>query len=157
MKIIIDTREQLPFQFEGIETIVDTLPTGDYSIEGLRHSVAVERKSLQDLLGCIGKQRERFEAELMRLRGYRHQMVIVEEPFEKILSGEYRHDGAIRSQVHPNAAISTICAWQGRLGVPFMFFDGRESAQKFLIEWFRQIVKGYVKQTEGIINKKIEA
>lgn len=47
MRILIDTREQLPYQFENSE--VGTIPVGDYSICGLENHVAVERKELNDL------------------------------------------------------------------------------------------------------------
>lgn len=73
MKIIIDTREQRPFAFLGqngdIETERGTLSLGDYSLAGLTDRVAVERKSLADLVMCLGKERERFQRELMRAAG----------------------------------------------------------------------------------------
>ena len=54
MKIIIDSREQRPFDFLSqngdIETERGTLDTGDYSVAGLESRVAVERKSLADLV-----------------------------------------------------------------------------------------------------------
>ena len=69
MKIIIDTREQRPFAFLGqngdIETERGTLSLGDYSLAGLTDRVAVERKSLADLVTGLGKERERFQRELM--------------------------------------------------------------------------------------------
>ena len=57
MKIVIDTREQAPFpfsgeQYRGTETAFGTLDTGDYSLAGLTDKVAVERKSLPDLVAC---------------------------------------------------------------------------------------------------------
>lgn len=72
MKIIIDTREQTPFDFGKFEcpVVTDTLATGDYSLTGLEDRVAAERNSLDDLLGClIGEGRERFERELVRAAG----------------------------------------------------------------------------------------
>jgi len=63
MKITQDTREQTPFTFDGYtcEIQTGTLPTGDYSLAGLVDRCAVERKSLDDLLGCLmGSGRERF-------------------------------------------------------------------------------------------------
>ncbi len=57
--IIIDTREQAPFTFEGYETKIATLKTGDYSLEGFEDKVAVERKSKADAYGCVGGSRMR--------------------------------------------------------------------------------------------------
>jgi ERCC4-type nuclease len=47
--ILIDTREQRPLDFGSQLTRRATLATGDYSVEGLADSVAIERKSLADL------------------------------------------------------------------------------------------------------------
>jgi ERCC4-type nuclease len=58
---IIDTREQLPLDLSPLGSTSGTLATGDYSVKGLEHVVAVERKSLADLLGCVGQHRERFD------------------------------------------------------------------------------------------------
>ncbi|MCL2012618.1 MAG: hypothetical protein FWG75_07530 [Cystobacterineae bacterium] len=62
VKILIDTREQCGFTFKherytGTEVEVGTLDTGDYSLVGLTDRVAVERKSLADLVACLGRER----------------------------------------------------------------------------------------------------
>ena len=46
---IQDTREQLPLDLHPLRVEVGTLATGDYSVLGLEHVVAVERKGLSDL------------------------------------------------------------------------------------------------------------
>ncbi len=63
---VIDTREQLPLDLTPLRAVEGTLTTGDYSVVGLEHVVAIERKSLPDLLGCIGRARQ-----LARLDGQR--------------------------------------------------------------------------------------
>ena len=55
---IIDTREQLPLDLAPLRMKRGTLATGDYSIKGMEHVVSLERKSLDDLLGCIGHDQE---------------------------------------------------------------------------------------------------
>ena len=59
MVIIIDTREQLPYSFD-VPSEVATVPVGDYSIAGLEHRIGIERKELNDLIGCLCKGREKF-------------------------------------------------------------------------------------------------
>ncbi|MDD2967544.1 MAG: ERCC4 domain-containing protein [Desulfovibrionaceae bacterium] len=70
MRVIIDSREQSPFAFHnekyGVEKAVGTLSIGDYSLAGLEDHIAVERKSLPDLVLCLGRERDRFERELQR-------------------------------------------------------------------------------------------
>ena len=63
MKLLIDTREQKPFSFERYQVEIEraTLPAGDYSLPGFEQCVAIERKELNDLIGCLCTGRERFE------------------------------------------------------------------------------------------------
>ena len=65
--VLIDRREQHAWRFENLPSELGTLDTGDYSVRGLEHLVAVERKTLDDLLGCCGRERDRFKRELARL------------------------------------------------------------------------------------------
>jgi DNA excision repair protein ERCC-4 len=67
---ICDTREQLPLCLEPLRVQSGTLDTGDYSLSGCEHIVRIERKSLDDLLGCVGRDRERFDREVQRLLAY---------------------------------------------------------------------------------------
>jgi ERCC4-type nuclease len=114
---IIDSREQkpLPLKFgeSEIKTEVGTLYTGDYSIKGLERHVAIERKSLDDLMGCIGKHRERFDKEIQRMLGYPVRALVVESTWREIESGLYR------SKIHPNAAMGSLLGWVA-LGIPVL-------------------------------------
>ena len=60
--IIIDTREQLPFEFEMSET--KTLNIGDYSIAGFEDNIAIERKSITDAVGSVLGGMKRFLREI---------------------------------------------------------------------------------------------
>lgn len=72
-------------------------------------------------MGCIGHQRERFERELQRMLAFPVRAVVVEGTFSQIELQQYR------SQIHPNAAIGSILAWQAK-GIPFYFWDNAEIA-----------------------------
>lgn len=121
---VIDTREQAPFDLAPLKQISGTLPTGDYSIVGLEHVVAVERKSLQDLIGCIGKGRERFEREIQRLMAYPVRALVVEANWSNIELKQYR------GQVNPNAALGSIYGWMAK-GLPVYMAGDRNRAQEF--------------------------
>jgi len=88
MKILVDSREQLPFGFDrfpDVETITGTLATGDYSIPGFESVIAIERKELNDLIACLqGAERRRFERELVRGAQLKHFFVLVEASLEDI-------------------------------------------------------------------------
>jgi hypothetical protein len=82
IRFLIDTREQRPLvfgqpirtdYFSSASTQMTTLREGDYSVALHDHmplAIRLERKGLGDLYGCIGRERERFERELQRLRIY---------------------------------------------------------------------------------------
>lgn len=124
LTVIVDSREQLPWDFGPMKCERGTLPTADYSILGLEHQIAVERKSLPDLLGCIGGGRERFERELQRLLAYPARALIVESTWAEIERGDWRQ------QVDRNAALGSLIGWCA-MGIPVIMAGHREAAQQF--------------------------
>ena len=87
MVIIRDTREQNGYTFGFLpqdQVKVGTLPTGDYSIEGLEDQVTIERKSLADAFGTIGGQRKRFQRELERMTSFKYAAVVIEADWPTI-------------------------------------------------------------------------
>ncbi len=119
--VIVDTREQRPFDLSPLKMISGTLPTGDYSVVGLQQEIAIERKSLSDLLGCIGQERERFEREIKRLQAYPCRAVIVEATWHQL------HEGKWRAHVRAEAAIGSVYGWIAS-GVPFVFAGDSKAA-----------------------------
>ena len=121
--VAIDDREKLPYAFSGIradacdgrrplavQTVRAHLPTGDYSIVGHEvDGIAVERKSLEDLFGTLGQNRERFERELERLSAYRVAAVICEATWETMLG-----DPPPFSQLLPKTVHRSVIAWMQR-------------------------------------------
>ena len=126
ISIIIDTREQHPYLFDAwkANTSVAGLPAGDYSLPGFEDRAAVERKSLDDLVGCLmGKDRERFERELARGRAYELFAVVIEANLQDIARGVYT------SNMKPEAALQSITAFYIRYGVPFLFCGHRAGGE----------------------------
>lgn len=77
--MLIDTREQRPLAFgPDVDTERVTLCTGDYSVTGCTDIARVERKSLPDLVACVGRDRERFENELRRLDAFPVRALVIE-------------------------------------------------------------------------------
>ncbi len=124
LTVIIDNREQLPWNLAPMKTERGTLPTADYSILGLEHQIAVERKSLADLLGCIGGGRDRFERELQRLLAYPSRALIIESTWAEIERGDWRQ------QVDKNAAMGSLIGWCA-MGIPVIMAGNRELAEHF--------------------------
>lgn len=118
---IIDTREQLPYTLSPLQTVRGALDTGDYSICGCEQYIALERKSLDDLVSCCGTERERFEREIMRLLAYPSRAVIVEASWAQMDMGGWR------SRISASSVTGSVLSWMA-LGVPFLFAGDRMSA-----------------------------
>ncbi|SNS03175.1 ERCC4 domain-containing protein [Humidesulfovibrio mexicanus] len=138
MKIICDTREQAPFGFVSYdcEMVAGTLTTGDYSLAGLLDRCAVERKSLDDLLGCLtGEGRERFERELARASGLECFAVVVEASMQDMAEGRYR------SRMKPHAALQSVLAFQVRHSCPFIWCGNRAGAEYATYHFLRHYLR----------------
>lgn len=125
MKLLVDTREQKPFAFERFQVEVEraTLPAGDYSLPGFEDRVAIERKELNDLIGCLTSGRDRFERELSKLRFYDLAAVVVEASLEDVSKGRYR------SEMKPHAALQSIFSFCVQYRVPFVWAGNRAGAE----------------------------
>jgi len=109
---VIDQREQLPLDLSPLNAVSSTLTTGDYSVVGLESIIAVERKSLGDMLSCIGTSRERFDREVQRMLAFPVRCLVVESTWATIEAGGWR------SQVTPQAAIGSLLGWIASVGCP---------------------------------------
>ena len=126
MRILIDTREQLPFTFTGYEVDPEpaALPVGDYSLPGFEDKAAIERKSLEDLISCLmGSNRDRFERELARGRSYEAFVVVIEGSMVDVSEGRYR------SAMQPHAAMQSVLTFQVRYRVSFVWAGNRAGAE----------------------------
>jgi ERCC4-type nuclease len=123
--LICDSREQMPLNLDPFKTIKGTLTTGDYSVSGLTHRVCAERKSLVDLITCVGKERERFDREIKRMLAYESRLIIVEGSIDVIRLKQYR------GETNPNSILSSVMGWMA-LGVPIHFAGDREAASDML-------------------------
>ena len=132
MKIIIDTREQIPLEFEpDIETCAGTLRAGDYSLAGFTEAVAIERKELGDFIACCGQERERFKAELQRLKAYEARAIVIEADMGQIIQRAYR------SRIKPESVMGSMASWTLRYQVPFILAGDRDGATRFIVAMFR--------------------
>lgn len=87
MKILVDTREQLPL-FPKAER--QTLNVGDYTTTKLKGRFHIERKSLSDLYGTLTKGNTRFKYELFRAATQRIILeVYVEGTFDDFINKRF--------------------------------------------------------------------
>ena len=77
------------------------------------NKLRVPRSLAFDLFGCcMGENRERFERELHRLRGFRFKRLLVVGTEEEIYQGRYR------SAITPKAVMATLGAFEVRYDLP---------------------------------------
>lgn len=150
MKIIIDSREQLPFAFCGehyqdVTVSREALPVGDYSLAGLTDRAAIERKSLDDLVQCLGRERGRFERELLRAASLEMFCVVIESSWQELAQGQYR------SRLNPRAACQSICAFMARRGIAFFFAGSRTAAEYVTYSLLQKYLEGSRKRLLAIV------
>ena len=133
--ILIDRREQNPWTFPNLSSQQGTLTCGDYSVVGLTHMVSLERKSLDDLLTCVGRERARFLRELQRLRAYRFRCLVVEASYSDL------ERGAWRSQLKPSHVLGSLAAWMARYSLPVMLCGDHQAAGRFAERFLYQCAR----------------
>ena len=82
--IIVDTREQQPWEFKEFLKSSTKLDTGDYSIEGMEHIVAIERKkTVSEFANNITESR--FTDVIMRMGSIKYCYLLLEFNLEDVL------------------------------------------------------------------------
>jgi len=137
--VLVDTREQLPLPLfanrrnwiAGERRVA--LKTGDYSVEGMESLLALERKSLADLVNCTNVGRGRFIAGCSRLAKFRWKAILIEASYEDIKRGWM---GELPSDVHPNAVCGLLDAIEAKFGIPILLTSRhRELATERAASW----------------------
>jgi DNA excision repair protein ERCC-4 len=142
--LIVDTREQEPLEFTRLPWRPGTLQSGDYSVAGLEELFAVERKSIPDLVACCAAERERFERELHRLRGYRFKRLLVVGTERDVLEGRYR------SRITPQSVLGSLGAFEVRYDVPVVFCPTPALAARQIERWAFYFARECVEAVNGL-------
>ena len=121
--VLIDTREQTPFSFSNFPNWIKSerklkLDAGDYSVEGMEKLLALERKTLSDLITTVMQHRKRFFKACEKLAQYRWRALIVEACYEDIKSP---YDDDLNTLAHPNAVSGTLDALEAKFGIPVIY------------------------------------
>jgi hypothetical protein len=133
LHITIDTREQRPWAFPPDRAVctVQTLVTGDYALTG-DAGYCIERKSLDDFVGCLGGDWRRFQAELHRMVGNPARPVIIEASltdccFRATEGGDIMPPAHSHPRMSP-AFVAKRIAELTNAGVALLFCDDRGAA-----------------------------
>ena len=122
---VVDTREQNPLDLSPLQTTPGTLTTGDYSVLGLESVVSIERKSEDDMLSCIGTDRERFDREVQRLLAFPVRALVVESTWARFEAGGWR------SHLGPAPVIGSLLGWSA-MGLPIVMAGDHHTAGRYV-------------------------
>ena len=156
MKIYVDTREQLPLEFEvdGVvtEVIRTKLPYGDYSAawedkQGQHVEfmpLFIERKSLGDLFGTLTSGMERFRREIARAKEDGISLIImVEGCFREVFLG------AKHSTVEGEIILKTLHTLWVKHDVPYILCNDRRDMRDTIIHMFSAIGRNFKPKGKG--------
>lgn len=144
--LIQDSREQTPLRFEHLPCVVRGLATADYSIVGFESEFGIERKNLDDAVSCcMGENRERFERELHRLRGFKFKRLLIQGSRGLIETQRYR------SRISPKAVLATLSAFEVRWDIPIVFCETPEVAALQIERWAFFFCREYIKHVNDLL------
>ena len=144
--IVVDSREQQPYYFSGYKTIVKGLSTGDYALFNCS-DIAIERKSINDLIGSFTKGRERFERELQRGSQLSYFALVVEASLSDLANGKYR------SSMLPKSAIQTLLSWSVKYGTHIFFCENREYAEQITLSLLLKYGRQFYQKFNALTNR----
>lgn len=105
----------------------------------------MERKSLPDLVQCLGRERSRFERELLRGTALDAFAVVIEAGWTDLAGGNFR------SQLNPHAACQSVLAFMARYRVTFLFAGSRPAAEYVTWGFLCQFLEGARKRWASIV------
>jgi ERCC4-type nuclease len=148
--IIRDTREQKgkgwAFRASGNCYGVEQkkLDVGDYAIAGLEDVVMIERKTLGDLWGTLGRTEnyKRFLREMERAKDHKLKYLVIEATLAQVNSG-YRY-----SRVSPANIHAKLVSLQVKHGVHVIFAGRQDAARKWTRNLFDKLFRYH---KEGIL------
>lgn len=134
--ILVSGAEQARYWFTGLQADAaqkyrpltinskrSHLETGDYTIEGMQDRVAVERKSVPDLLQTLADGRDRFRREHERMAKMEAACVMIEGTWPEIILETHEHG------VTPKVALRTWLSWSIDFGIPWYAVGPRRLAE----------------------------
>jgi len=139
--IIVDTREQLRYVFDGYDSTRGTLKTGDYSLSGYEDVLAVERKNHADAWGCLTEGRKRFERCLERLADLDRAAIVIESSM-----AEFCIPPPNIKRVNAATAMGSYISWSTKYRIPVYWAENRQWGERVtlrvLAAYYKHVVAG---------------
>lgn len=144
--IIVDTREQIPWEFGYHDTAKRKLDTGDYSIEGFENILAVERKrSVSELATNLSEKR--FKDVLTRLSKIKHPYMVFEFSLDEVYQFPVGSDIPKKLwdklKISGNYIIKRLIEIQLEYNIQVVFCDDPSNAERFTASLMKRIYERY--------------
>lgn len=149
--IIIDTREQHPWEFKHFATASKKLDTGDYAIEGMEHLLCIERKnSVSELAGNMVEKR--FKDVIERMSKYKHAYILIEGDYSQLMNYPIGSDIPKKMwdklRITPAFILKFITELSIKHNIHVVFCGCASWAEKTAVSIMRRIHEHYVNNQE---------
>jgi ERCC4-type nuclease len=140
--IIVDTREQQPWEFGLHSTAKRKLDTGDYSIEGLEHILAIERKkSVSEIANNITESR--FKDVLQRLGNIQYKFMLFEFELEDVYNFPVGSDIPKKLwdkiKISPKYLLKYLTELQLNYGIHILYCGDASNAEKMAVSIMKRV------------------
>lgn len=146
--IIVDTREQTPWEFGFHNTAKRKLDTGDYSMEGFESLFTIERKrSVSEIANNLSESR--FKDVLERLGKIPHSFMIMEFSLEEVYQFPIGSDVPKKMwdklRISGNYIVKCLIEAQLNYNIHVLFCDDAENAERVAVSLMKRIYEKYGK------------
>lgn len=140
--IIVDTREQQPWEFAHHTTALKKLDTGDYSIEGMESILCIERKkSVSEIANNITEKR--FKDVIDRMTQYKYSFMLFEFDLQDILIYPVGSNVPKRMwdkiKISPNFILKNLIEFQLLNNIKIIFCGSPSNAEKMSLSIMNKI------------------
>jgi ERCC4-type nuclease len=157
--IIRDTREQkgkgwmfrASANCAGMEK--EKLDVGDYAIKGLEDTIMIERKTIGDLWGTLGNQKnyQRFLREMNRAKNHRMKFLIIEGSLADVDRG-YQWSKVSANNIH-----AKLVSLQVKHNLHVIFAGRTDRARgyvrKLMAKLYRYYLDGTIQKVDNVASK----
>ena len=153
-KVIIDTREQQPWEFEYVAHANRKLDTGDYSVEGYETLLCIERKkSVSEIANNITEKR--FRDVLERMKQYKYSFLILEFDLDDVYRYPVGSNVPKRMWNHlkvtPGFIMKHLLEIQLKYGIHVVFCGDPSNASRMALTLMKKVYElEYQEQTDNI-------
>lgn len=151
--IIVDTREQMPWEFGFHTTSRRKLDTGDYSIEGMEHLLCIERKrSVSEIANNITEKR--FKDVLDRMNQIPHSFILLEFDLEDVYQFPIGSDIPKKlwdkMRITNKYILKYLTSIQLNYNIHIIYCGDSDNAEKMAVQLMKRVYEKYSQNQNNI-------